>query len=50
MESLENQFREALMVKVNLKCNAKGKGTLVLHFNNQDELEDLYQKLVKHEE
>jgi ParB family chromosome partitioning protein len=50
LESLENHFREALMVKVNLKCNAKGKGTLVLHFNNQDELENLYHKLVKHEE
>jgi ParB family transcriptional regulator, chromosome partitioning protein len=50
LHSLENHFREALMVKVNLKCNAKGKGTLVLHFNNQDELENLYNKLVKHEE
>lgn len=50
LESLENHFREALMVKVNLKCNAKGKGTLVLHFNNQEELENLYHKLVKHEE
>lgn len=50
LDSLENHFREALMVKVNLKCNAKGKGTLVLHFNNQEELENLYTKLVKHEE
>jgi ParB family chromosome partitioning protein len=50
LDSLENHFREALMVKVNLKCNTKGKGTLVLHFNNQDELESLYNKLVKHEE
>jgi ParB family chromosome partitioning protein len=50
LDSLENHFREALMVKVNLKCNAKGKGTLVLHFSNQDELESLYNKLVKHEE
>ena len=50
LESLENHFREALMVKVNLKRNAQGKGTLVLHFNNQNELENLYNKLVKHEE
>lgn len=50
LDSLENHFREALMVKVNLKCNARGKGTLVLHFNNQEELENLYNKLVKHEE
>jgi ParB family chromosome partitioning protein len=50
LDNLENNFRNALMVKVDLKCNAKGKGTLVLHFNNQSELEDLYNKLVKHEE
>jgi ParB family transcriptional regulator, chromosome partitioning protein len=50
IEDLETQFRNALMVKVDLKRSAKGKGTLVLHFNNQDELERLYTRLVKHEE
>jgi ParB family transcriptional regulator, chromosome partitioning protein len=50
LEDLETQFRNALMVKVDLKRSAKGKGTLVLHFNNQDELERLYTRLVKHEE
>ena len=50
LENLESQFRNALMVKVDLKRSAKGKGTLVLHFNNQDELERLYTRLVKHEE
>ncbi len=50
LEDLESQFRNALMVKVDLKRRAKGKGTLVLHFNNQDELERLYTRLVKHEE
>ena len=50
IESLTSDFRNALMVKVDLKCNAKGKGTLVLHFNSQDELEGLYNRLVKHEE
>jgi len=50
LEDLESQFRNALMVKVDLKRSAKGKGTLVLHFNNQDELERLYTRLVKHEE
>lgn len=50
IEELESHFREALMVKVNLKKNAKGKGTLVLHFNDQEELERLYSRLVKHEE
>ena len=47
---LETQFRDALTVKVDLKYNTKGKGTLVLHFNNQEELERLYGQLVKKEE
>jgi ParB family transcriptional regulator, chromosome partitioning protein len=50
LAELETHFRNALMVKVDLKCNPKGKGTLVLHFNSQDELESLYGRLVKKEE
>ena len=50
LDELETHFRNALTLKVDLRCNAKGKGTLVLHFNNQDELERLYKKLVKQEE
>jgi len=50
IEDLETQFRNALMVKVDLKRNSKGKGTLVLHFNNQEELERLYSRFVKHDE
>ncbi len=50
LDDLETQFRNALMVKVDLKSNAKGKGTLILHFNTQDELERLYTRLVKHED
>jgi ParB family transcriptional regulator, chromosome partitioning protein len=50
IESLTTDFRNALMVKVDLKRNAKGKGTLVLHFNSQEELEGLYNRLVKPEE
>jgi len=50
LDSLEAQFRNALMVKVDLKLNARGKGTLVLHFNDQEELENLYSRLVKQEE
>jgi ParB family chromosome partitioning protein len=49
IEDLESQFRSALTVKVDLKYNTKGKGTLVLHFNNQEELERLYGQLVKKE-
>ncbi len=47
LEDLEAQFRTALMVKVDLRRNRKGKGTLVLHFNNEDELERLYSRLVR---
>lgn len=50
VQELEMHFRDALMVKVDLKKNAKGKGTLVLHFNDQDELERLYSRLVKSRE
>jgi ParB family chromosome partitioning protein len=46
---LEAQFRNALTVKVDLKYNTKGKGTLVLHFSNQEELERLYSQLVNKE-
>jgi ParB family chromosome partitioning protein len=50
LEELETRFRNSLMVKVDLKCNTKGKGTVVLHFNNQEELERLYNRLVSLEE
>jgi len=50
IEALETHFRNALMVKVDLKRNTRGKGTLVLHFNNDDELNRLYSRLVKPEE
>ncbi len=49
IDALETQFRDALTVKVDLKYNGKGKGTLVLHFNNQEELERLYSQMVKKE-
>ena len=50
LEDLEAQFRNSLMVKVDLRRNRKGKGTLVLHFNNEDELERLYTRLVRQTE
>jgi ParB family transcriptional regulator, chromosome partitioning protein len=50
LDELEAHFRDSLMLKVDLKCNTRGKGTLVLHFNNQDELDRLYNRLVKAEE
>jgi ParB family chromosome partitioning protein len=50
LEDLESHFRNALMARVDLKCNAKGKGTLIVHFNSQDELESLYDRLVNHQQ
>jgi ParB family chromosome partitioning protein len=50
IEELESHFRNALMAKVDLKYSPKGKGTLVVHFNSQEELESLYNRLVKHEQ
>ncbi len=50
LQDLEAQFRNSLMVKVDLRRNRKGKGTLVLHFNNEDELERLYTRLVRQAE
>ena len=49
-EDIETQFRHTLMIKVDLKRNAKGKGTIVLHFNDEEELERLYTRIVKHVE
>jgi ParB family transcriptional regulator, chromosome partitioning protein len=49
-EDIETQFRHTLMIKVDLKRNARGKGTIVLHFNDEEELERLYTRIVKHVE
>jgi ParB family chromosome partitioning protein len=50
LEDLETAFRNSLMLKVDLKCNTKGEGTLVLHFSNRDELERLYSQLTQGKE
>lgn len=50
MVDLEAQFREALSVKVELKYNAAGKGKVILHFNDQEELDRLYKSLIKPQE
>lgn len=50
LERLEAKFRNSLMVKVDVKQNEKGKGTIVLHFNNQEELDTLYERLTKKDE
>ncbi len=43
--SLEDDFREALALKVQLRRNAKDKGSLTIFFNNSEELQKLYEKL-----
>jgi ParB family chromosome partitioning protein len=50
LEDLETAFRNSLMLKVDLKCNPKGKGTLVLHFSDLDELERIYSQLTQGKE
>ncbi|MBX3010995.1 MAG: ParB/RepB/Spo0J family partition protein [Caldilineaceae bacterium] len=40
---LEARFRSALGTRVNLSRNANGSGRLVIHFYNDDDLDNLYQ-------
>jgi ParB family chromosome partitioning protein len=48
--SLETAFRDALMLKVQLRRNAKDKGSLTIFFNNEEELQRLYEVLVARQE
>ena len=41
LDSLEQELRSALGLKVEVKTGAKGKGKIVLHFNSHDEFERL---------
>jgi ParB family chromosome partitioning protein len=43
---LEDEFRHATELNVRLQRSTKGKGSLTLYFNNQDQLQLLYQLLV----
>jgi ParB family chromosome partitioning protein len=45
IRALEDDFRKALALKVQLRCNAQEKGSLTIFFNNGDELQQLYEKL-----
>jgi len=47
---LENQFRAKLNTRVNLSRNANGSGRLVIHFYNDDDLEQLYQLIAGEDE
>ena len=44
--SLETEFRNALALKVQLRRNAKDRGSLTIFFNDEEELQRLYELLV----
>lgn len=44
-QALEDQFRTALGMKIELKPGRTGRGTLMIEFSTDDEIEDLLEKL-----
>ena len=44
-KDLESRFRDSMGTKVNLKRNKEGKGTIVIHFYSDEELETLSERL-----
>jgi len=46
LRALEEEFRAALAVKVALKRSARGKGSITIYFNNEDELQRLYEQII----
>ncbi len=47
LQALEEDFRQRLGTKVQLFRNRKGRGRLVIHFYNQEDLEALYDVIVE---
>ena len=47
LQALEEDFRQRLGTKVQLFRNRKGRGRLVIHFYNQEDLEALYDAIVE---
>jgi ParB family chromosome partitioning protein len=45
-QALENAFREALGTKVSLQRNQKGAGRVVIHFYSDEELENIYARII----
>jgi ParB family chromosome partitioning protein len=43
--SLEQEFRHALGLKVEIRANVKGKGKLTIHFQNHEEFDSLRAQL-----
>jgi ParB family chromosome partitioning protein len=46
LAALEEEFRETLGTKVNLRRNRKGQGRLTIHFYSEEELETIYDVIV----
>jgi ParB family chromosome partitioning protein len=49
LRTLEEEFRAVLAVKVALRRSLHGKGSLTLYFNNEEELQRLYERIVGQE-
>lgn len=47
---LENRFRSALGTRVNLSRNANGSGRLVIHFYNDEDLDQIFRRIAGDEE
>jgi len=46
--SLEQEFRHALGVKVEIRASARGRGKITIHFTNHDEFDRLREQLADH--
>lgn len=44
--ALEQQLRVALGTKVEIRCSARGRGRIVIHFSNHDEFERIHDHLI----
>lgn len=47
LRSLQDQFRQHLSTKVDVQKNSKGQGTIVIHFYSDEELQAIYETIVR---
>lgn len=47
LRALQDQFRQHLSTKVDLQKNSKGQGTIVIHFYSDEELQAIYEAIVR---
>lgn len=47
LRALQDQFRQHLSTKVDLQKNSKGQGTIVIHFYSDEELQAIYETIVR---